>query len=242
MLSESHRIRVGTSGWQYKDWRDVLYPKGLAQSDWLQRYAETFDTVELNNSFYGLPSAEQFARWRDSVPPGFIVAVKLSRYLTHVRRLRDPAGPVHLFLERASHLGDRLGPVVLQLPPTLQKDAANLERTLKSFPKQVRVAVEFRHPSWFGDDVKAILEEHAAALVWADRRGRLQNPGWRTADWLYLRFHGGSGPAGSYGRRVLERYASKLAGIECDAYVYFNNDTAGNAVRNALTLARRIAR
>jgi uncharacterized protein YecE (DUF72 family) len=241
MSSQGHRIRIGTSGWQYKDWRGVLYPRGLPQSGWLQRYAQTFDTVELNNSFYGLPSAEQFVRWRESVPPGFIVAAKVSRYLTHVRRLRDPEGPVQLFLERASHLGDRLGPVVLQLPPTLQKDGANLERTLTSFRKQVRVAVEFRHPSWFGDDVKAILGEHNAALVWADRRGRLQNPGWRTADWLYVRFHGGAGSAGNYGRQVLDRYAANLARNECEAYVYFNNDAAGNAVRNALTLARRIA-
>jgi uncharacterized protein YecE (DUF72 family) len=157
-----------------------------------------------------------------------------------VRRLREPAEPVRLFLERASHLGDRLGPVVAQLPPTLRKDALNLERTLQSFPKQVRVAVEFRHPSWFGDDVEGILTQHNAALVWADRRGRLQNPPWRTADWLYLRLHGGAGTASNYGDRVLDKYARMLAHVHGDAYVYFNNDTAGNAVRNALALTLRL--
>jgi uncharacterized protein YecE (DUF72 family) len=241
-MASEHRIRIGTSGWQYKDWRGVLYPKGLAQSGWLQRYAESFDTVELNNSFYGLPSADQFAKWKESVPPGFTIAAKLSRYLTHVRRLRDPEEPVRLFLERASRLGDRLGPVVMQLPPTLPKDEVNLERALRSFPSQVRVAVEFRHPSWFSNDVEAILKRHNAALVWADRRGRLQNPQWRSADWLYLRLHGGSGRAGNYGDRVLDSYARRLAGVGGDAYVYFNNDMTGNAVRNALTLTRRLAR
>jgi uncharacterized protein YecE (DUF72 family) len=240
MPSQHHRVRVGTSGWQYKDWRGVLYPKGLAQARWLERYAEIFETVELNNSFYGLPSADQFARWKEALPPGFIVAVKLSRYLTHVRRLHDPAGPVHLFVERASHLGDHLGPVVMQLPPTLPKDAVNLERTLESFPRQVRVAVEFRHASWFSEDIRVILQNNNAALVWADRSGRLQNPEWRTADWLYLRMHGGSGSAGTYGDRALDKYARTLARVEGDGYVYFNNDMTGNAVRNALTLARRL--
>jgi uncharacterized protein YecE (DUF72 family) len=239
-MASQHQIRIGTSGWQYKDWREVLYPKGLAQSRWLGRYAEVFDTVELNNSFYGLPSAEQFERWKAAVPSGFTFAVKFSRYLTHVRRLHDPVGPVHLFLERASHLGEHLGPVVVQLPPTLANDAINLERTLESFPKHVRVAVEFRHASWFVDEIKAILEAHNAALVWADRRGRLQNPEWRTADWLYLRLHGGSGPAGNYGDRVLDNHARTLARVDGDVYVYCNNDMTGNAVRNALTLARRL--
>jgi len=240
-MSHGHsRVRIGTSGWQYKDWRGVLYPEGLAQSRWLERYTEVFDTVELNNSFYRLPSADQFARWKKAVPTGFIVAAKLSRYLTHVRRLHDPAGPVDLFLERASHLGDHLGPVVAQLPPTLPKDALNLDRTLERFPRHVRVAVEFRHPSWFSDDIERILVDHQAALVWADRGGRLQNPSWRTADWLYLRMHGGSGTAGNYGDRVLDTYTRTLARIDGDAYVYFNNDATGNAVRNALSLARRL--
>jgi len=234
------RVRVGTSGWQYRDWRDVLYPKGLPQREWLQRYAESFDTVELNNSFYGLPSAESFTRWKESVPPGFVISVKLSRYLTHVRGLREPDDPVHRFMERASHLEDRLGPVVVQLPPTKIRDDAGLTRTLAAFPPRVRVAVEFRHSSWFADEVRAILQARNAALIWADRGGRLVNPEWVTADWLYLRLHGGRGRAGNYGTRVLDAYAKRLAGFDGDAYAYFNNDATGNAVRNARELVRRM--
>jgi uncharacterized protein YecE (DUF72 family) len=236
----AHRIRIGTSGWQYADWREVLYPKGLPQRDWLRRYAEVFDTVELNNSFYGLPKAENFVRWRESVPPGFVIAAKLSRYLTHVRGLRNPDGPVQLFMERASHLGSHLGPVVMQLPPTRPKDEEGLERTLPAFPAHVRVAVEFRHPSWFVDRVSDILHRHNSSLVWADRGGRLQNPDWVTADWLYLRLHGGRGTAGNYGERVIDGYARRLSNLGHEAYVYFNNDTSGNAVRNAQTLVARL--
>ena len=235
-----HQVRIGTSGWQYADWREVLYPRGLPQRDWLRRYAEVFDTVELNNSFYGLPKAENFERWRDSVPPGFVIATKLSRYLTHVRGLRDPDGPVHLFMERASHLGPHLGPVVMQLPPTRARDEDGLDRTLRAFPAHVRVAVEFRHPSWFVDRVCDILHRHNASLVWADRGGRLQNPDWITADWLYLRLHGGRGTAGNYGERVIDTYAQRLSNLGRDIYVYFNNDTSGNAVRNARALDARL--
>ena len=234
------RIRIGTSGWQYADWRGVLYPKGLPQRAWLQRYAEVFDTVELNNSFYRLPAADTFDKWRGSVPPGFILAAKMSRYLTHIRGLNEPEEPVRLFMERAGHLGSHLGPVVIQLPPTRGVDQDGLERTLRAFPAHVRVAVEFRHRTWFTDGVRDVLHRHNAALIWADRRGRLQNPGWITADWLYLRLHGGAGRAGNYGSRVIDAYARRLSARPCDAYVYFNNDTTGNAVRNALELARRL--
>ena len=234
------RIRVGTSGWQYADWRGVLYPEGLPQRLWLQRYAEVFETVELNSSFYRLPAAASFERWRDSVPPGFIVAAKVSRYLTHVRGLRDPVGPVRMFLERASHLGARLGPVVMQLPPTRRMDGDSLERALAAFPAHVRVAVEFRHPSWFVDAIQDVLRRHNASLVWADRGGRLQNPEWITADWLYVRLHGGRGTVGNYGTHVIDMYAKRLSSLGLEAYVYFNNDTAGNAVRNALALSARL--
>jgi uncharacterized protein YecE (DUF72 family) len=233
-------IRLGTSGWQYADWRGVLYPKGLPQRAWLQRYSEVFDSVELNSSFYGLPAAATFDKWKDSVPEGFLFAAKLSRYLTHIRGLSDPRDPVNLFMERASHLGPHLGPVVVQLPPTRTKDEDGLDRTLKAFPGRVRVAVEFRHPSWFTDRVRDILHRHNAALIWADRGGRLQNPDWITADWLYLRLHGGTGKAGNYGPKVIDSYARRLSSLDRDAYVYFNNDTTGNAIRNALALRRRL--
>jgi len=230
-------IRVGTSGWQYADWRGVLYPKGLPQRLWLQRYSEVFDTVELNNSFYRLPAVSNFEHWSETVPPGFVFAVKLSRYLTHIRGLREPEAPVRLFMERASHLGPHFGPVLMQLAPTKPVDEENLERALAAFPAHVKVAVEFRHASWFTAGVRTTLERHNAALVWADRYGRLQNPDWITADWLYLRLHGGRGRAGNYGPKVIDAYASRLSDLGRDAYVYCNNDSTGNAVRNALALA-----
>ena len=155
-------IYVGTSGWQYKDWgtpkrgtsvdsdwRDRFYPAGVPQRRWLEHYAEQFDTVEVNNAFYRLPERDTFAQWRDRTPDGFVVAVKMSRYLTHIKRLREPAEPVARFLERATALGDKLGPVLVQLPPTLKADPAALQATLAQFPRQVRVAVEPRHPSWW---------------------------------------------------------------------------------------------
>ena len=234
------RIRIGTSGWQYADWRGVLYERGLPQREWLRRYAEVFDTVELNYSFYRLPSVESFVAWREAVPRGFLIAPKMSRYLTHVRGLREPEDPVRRFVERASHLGDHLGPIVVQLPPTRQKDAGSLERTLAAFPRRQRVALEFRHESWFSDDVRALLEAHDAALVWADRDGRLRDPDWITASWMYVRMHGGRGPSGNYGARVIASYADRLAALDLEAFVYFNNDSTGNAVRNARALARRL--
>ncbi len=237
------RIHVGTSGWQYADWRDVLYPKGLAQQRWLERYAEAFDTVEVNNTFYGLPTAATVRKWSDTVPLHFTFALKMSRYVTHRRDFQHPAAPIHLFLDRISELGARLGPIVVQLPPWRATDQPGLEAIFSALPKHLRVAVEFRHPSWFeGSSIRAVLERHGAALIWADRGGRLQNPEWVTTDWLYLRLHGGRGRAGNYGETMIERYASRLAASDHEAYVYFNNDATGNAVRNARALMARVGR
>jgi uncharacterized protein YecE (DUF72 family) len=168
------------------------------------------------------------------------MAVKASRYLTHVRRLRDPEEPVARLLERAAGLGAKLGPVLLQLPPTLGADPAALDRTLACFPAGVRVAVEFRHPSWFGEEVRALLAGRGAALCLADAAGPL-TPLWRTADWAYLRFHRGTAtPAPCYGRTALASWAGRLAdlwGPAATAYAYFNNDPGGCAVRDARRFA-----
>lgn len=225
---------VGTSGWQYADWRGVLYPPGVPQRHWLQRYCEVFGTVENNNAFYRLPSRETFELWRDGTPPGFVMAVKASRYLTHMKRLKDPEEPVARLMDAASGLGDKLGPVLLQLPPNLRADPGRLEACLRRFPGHVRLAVEPRHPSWWTGEVRAVLERRGAALCWADRLGRPLTPLWRTADWLYLRFHEGAAtPWPSYGDQALRSWARRLSGSG-DAYVYFNNDPGGAAVRNAL--------
>ncbi|MFF5216807.1 DUF72 domain-containing protein [Micromonospora sp. NPDC000442] len=234
-------ILVGTSGWQYRDWRDRFYPAGLPQRAWLEHYAGRFATVEVNNAFYRLPERETFAAWRARTPGDFCVAVKMSRYLTHIKRLREPAEPVARFLERATALGDRLGPVLLQLPPNLRADPSALAATLRLFPPQVRVAVEPRHVSWWTDATRGVLERHRAALVWADRHGRPIAPLWRTAEFGYLRLHEGRArPWPHYGRIALASWARRLAeafGDDETAYVYFNNDPGGAAVANAATFA-----
>ncbi|MFJ3335953.1 DUF72 domain-containing protein [Streptomyces sp. NPDC086766] len=233
---------VGTSGWQYKDWRGVLYPQGCPVRLWLEEYARHFATVEINNAFYRLPSRENFAAWRERVPPDFVAAVKASRYLTHVKRLKEPAEPVHRLMSHAEGLGDRLGPVLLQLPPTLLADARLLDACLACFPAGTRVAVEPRHMSWWTHEVRAVLRERGAALCWADAYARPVTPLWRTTDWGYVRFHVGRARAWPhYGRRSLETWVDRIAAAwpdDQDVYAYFNNDPAGAAVRDAMLFAR----
>ena len=232
---------IGTSGWQYKDWRGRFYPQGLPQRLWLEHYAESFDVVEVNNAFYRLPERSTFAKWRERTPAGFLFAVKMSRYLTHVKRLREPAEPVARFLGRADALGDKLGPVLLQLPPTLKADLDALAETLKQFPAYVQVAVEPRHQSWFTPALQELLHRHGAALSWADRGGRPLSPLWETADFGYLRLHEGRAkPWPHYGRTSLASWIGRLAGGAGGVrkrFVFFNNDPGGAAVENAATMA-----
>lgn len=223
----------------------MLY-EGVPQRRWLERYGQVFSTVEVNGTFYRLPERSTFERWRTEVPDGFRFALKASRYLTHVRRLRDPEEPVGLLLERAAGLGDRMGPVLLQLPPDQQIELDRLDRTLRAFPADVRVAVELRHDSWWVAETRALLEEHGAALCLADRRSTLLGPVWRTADWGYVRLHEGRArPHPHYGRQALaswvDRVRSCWSGDE-EVFVYFNNDQGGWAVRDARTLRRRAER
>jgi len=242
-------MMIGTSGWQYRDWRGVLYPEGVPQRRWLEHYARCYLTVENNNSFYRLPPRETFERWRQETPGDFVMTVKASRYLTHVRRLRDPAEPVARLLGAAQGLGAGLGPVLLQLPPTLKADTETLDACLREFRAAAaalggpppRVAVEPRHDSWWTGEVRQVLAAHDAALCWADRHGRPVTPLWRTAAWGYLRFHQGTAhPPPSYGPQALRSWAARLAGTwpdEADVYVYFNNDTGGAAVINSAQFA-----
>jgi uncharacterized protein YecE (DUF72 family) len=248
---------VGTSGWQYRDWRGGLYPQGVPQRLWLERYAEQYLTVENNNSFYRLPSRETFESWRERTPGDFVMAVKASRYLTHVRRLRDPAEPVARLLGAAAGLGAKLGPVLLQLPPTLKADPGPLDAVLAEFAaaaaalgqRPPRLAVEPRHESWWTEETRRLLAAHDAALCWADRRGRPVTPLWRTATWGYLRFHEGSAqPWPRYGRQALRTWVTRLTEAwpdDADVFVYFNNDPGGAAVTDSATfagLARRAGR
>jgi uncharacterized protein YecE (DUF72 family) len=229
---------IGTSGWQYRDWRGPFYPAALPQRCWLEHYASVFGTVEVNNAFYRLPERATFEAWRDRTPEDFVVAVKASRYLTHVRRLRDPREPVERLMDRARGLQGRLGPVLLQLPPTMRVDVDALDATLAAFPQGVRVAVEPRHDSWWVDEVRQVLRDRGAALCWADRGSRPVTPLWSTGDWGYLRLHEGRAkPWPGYGRTALDTWAGRLAHF-AQSYVYCNNDPGGAAVRDALTLAR----
>ncbi len=238
-------VLIGTSGWQYRDWKGLFYPAEVPQARWLDHYAGRFATVELNNSFYRLPEAETFEHWRRNTPEGFVIAVKASRYLTHVKRLEDPAEPVERLMSRAARLEDRLGPVLLQLPPNLRADADALDMTLRCFPAGVRVAVEVRHPSWCAADVRAVLERHGAAWCMADG-GPVPLPRWRTADWSYVRFHRGGGrPPSCYTRSPLQTWARHLASLydsSNDIYCYFNNDANGCAVRDARRFASAVTR
>lgn len=202
--------------------------------------------MEVNNTFYRLPPASTFRTWAARTPEDFVVTVKASRYLTHVRRLRQPEEPVARLMEAVGGLGPKLGAVLVQLPPDLPARFEELERTLESFPKEVRVAVEARQGSWFTDELRAVLERHDAALCLADRRSHPVTPLWRTAGWGYLRMHEGRGTsAPSYGRTALGGWAGRLAqlfGPGDDVYVYFNNDARGCAVRDARRFAAAVER
>jgi uncharacterized protein YecE (DUF72 family) len=237
-------VWIGTSGWQYRDWRERFYPRDVPLKSWLESYASRFQTVESNNAFYRLPERHTLEEWAARTPDDFVMAVKVSRYLTHILRLREPEEPVERFLDRVTGLGHKLGPVLIQLPPQLSCEAARLDRVLRLFPASVRVAVEFRHDSWFTDEIRRLLERHGAALCLADRRGVL-TPLWRTADWTYVRFHQGRArPRPAYGRAAIASWADRLAAqwSDADCYVYFNNDHRGCAPRDAARFAGAVRR
>jgi uncharacterized protein YecE (DUF72 family) len=245
---------VGTSGWNYKHWwNGEFYPKELKPTQWLGYFAREFDTVEINNSFYRLPSNEAFDGWRTQVPSSFVFAVKASRFLTHIKRLKDPEEPLELFFSRAKHLGGYLGPVLFQLPPQLKADVARLEIFLRaldvqSAAKHHRSVIEVRDATWLVPPVFDLLRKHGVALCFADWRDmHVVEP--ITADFLYIRRHYGQGKGGNYPKKELDRDVEKIcewlkSGF--DVYVYFNNDMGGHAIRNAKyvrdTLAQRLQR
>ncbi|MHB2023506.1 MAG: DUF72 domain-containing protein [Mycobacteriales bacterium] len=239
-------IYVGTSGWSYQSWRGTYYPAGLPAAAWFDQIMADFATVEVNASFYRLPRPGVFTSWGQRAPSDAQIAVKASRYLTHVRRLREPAEPVARLMSRAAELGRRLGPVLIQLPPDYRADLAALQATLRQFPRGVRLAVEARHPSWWSGEFAALLAEFNAAAVWADRRSRPIAPTGRTAGWGYLRMHeGATNRPPAYGIAALRSWVGRIAATfepQEDVYVYFNNDPGGAAPRDALRFAGLLAR
>ncbi|HVE64655.1 MAG TPA: DUF72 domain-containing protein [Mycobacteriales bacterium] len=234
---------VGTSGWQYKDWPGHLYPLDpkLPQRLWLEHYSARYRTVEVNNAFYRLPERSTFEAWAERTPEDFIVTVKASRYLTHIKRLRDPVEPVGRLMERAAGLGRKLGPVLLQLPPRMALDVGSLDEALDAFPAGVRVAVEPRDPAWWVDEVREVLTMHNAGYCWADRATEVVGPLWRTADWGYHRFHHGiSWAQPDYADETLARWVERISteyDVAADVFVYFNNDPTGAAIRDSIRFA-----
>ncbi len=230
-------FRVGTSGWNYSHWRELFYPKGLKQSEWLQFYAERFDTVEVNATFYRLPKPEYMDHWREAVPPGFLFALKGSRYLTHVKRLGDTGQSVDRFLDLGARLGGKAGPVLWQLPPNFQRHDDRLAAFVSALPGGWRHAFEFRHPSWYCQEVYDVLDNAGAALCIPDHPEYPRDLV-LTTDWTYIRCHYGGGD-GLYSRGELAAWADRVRGFMAggaDVYVYFNNDWKGYALDNALEL------
>ncbi|MBA2475520.1 MAG: DUF72 domain-containing protein [Actinobacteria bacterium] len=237
-------MRIGCSGWNYGHWRERVYPRGLPARRWLEHYATLFDTVEVNATFYRLPTRSAVEGWVAGTPPGFVFALKASRYLTHVKRLADLPPGIELLYEQIEPLArsPKLGPILWQLPGTFRRDDGRLAAALQALPPG-RHCFEFRHASWFADDVYALLREHGAALVIGDTPARPYGARELTADWTFVRFHHGSrGRNGNYSERELDGWAERLDGWRrrVDVYAYFNNDWEGYAVRNALSLKRRL--
>lgn len=237
------QARVGCSGWNYRDWRGGLYPEGEPARRWLELYAQRFDTVEVNATFYRLPSREAVEHWVQQTGDGFLFSIKASRYLTHVKRLLDEGEGIARFYERIEPLrrAGRLGPVLWQLPETFRADAPRLAAFLPRLPPG-RHAFEFRHESWFTDEIYALLRQHDAALVVGDHPQRPFQTEVATAGWRYVRLHYGGGDRGSYSQRELAEWARKTAGWrrEGDVFLYFNNDWEGFAPSNALDLLRML--
>jgi len=237
----SKHLWIGTSGYQYDDWRGRFYPEHLPKRQWFAHYAQHFDTVEINNTFYHLPGAGTFDEWRDAAPPGFRYALKYSRYGSHLKRLKEPEGHIGRFMAVAQRLGPLLGPILVQLPPHFNADTARLDAFLRAAPQDRQWVLEFRDRSWLCEEVYAVLEKHQAALCIHDLLE--DHPRRITAGFTYRRFHG-IAYGGSYSSQFLAAEARRIRGYLADGlevYVYFNNDIGGHAVHNALDLRRYLA-
>jgi uncharacterized protein YecE (DUF72 family) len=232
------KVFIGTSGWEYDDWRGNFYPESLAKGKWLEYYGEKFNTVEVNSTFYRLPTAEAVTGWHDESPTEFKISLKASRYITHMKKLLEPSKPVKKFLRLAGRLEDKIGILLFQLPPNLGRDGKRLENFVKILDRGYRYSVEFRDKSWFQKEVYDILHRYDIALCIMDMPG-LSSPMISTTDFTYVRFHGSTSLyRSSYSKQELKRWAgdiSKLDGIS-RAYIYFNNDARGHAVENAMTM------
>ena len=237
------KIHIGTSGFSYSHWEDgVFYPPGLARAKQLEYYSQHFQTVELNNPFYHLPPAKTFTGWHQRTPKDFIFALKASRYITHIKKLKEGKEPWQRFINNAKELKGKLGPILFQLPPGWQADIKRLENFLKILPSKYQYSFEFRHASWFAPAIYQLLKKHQVALCIAE------SPRWPcqeeiTANFIYLRFHGaGSLYSSKYTDKELKNWAKKIKKWlkNRDVYVYFNNDAYGYAIKNAQALKKLV--
>jgi uncharacterized protein YecE (DUF72 family) len=238
-------IHIGTSGWHYDHWRGPFYPDDMEPADMLRFYAEHFATVEINNSFYRLPSVATVKSWAKQVPKDFVFAPKASRYTTHTKRLKDAPKSFEKYFPRVDPLKRKLGPVLFQLPPRFVPDVARLETFIAALPKRHRYAFEFRDPRWFTDDVCDVLSAANCAFCIFDIGG-LQSPNWLTADFAYIRLHGpGKKYQGSYSDESLRQWAKLVRSFtrkDADVFCYFDNDQKGYAPKDALRLKKMLAR
>jgi uncharacterized protein YecE (DUF72 family) len=239
----AQQIRIGCSGWQYRHWRADLYPAELPASRWFAHYATRFDTVEINNSFYRLPPPETFAKWREQAPTRFLYAVKASRFLTHMKKLKDPEDPLSRFFQSARQLGPRLGPVLYQLPPGWRVDLDRFEVFLRALPKGHRHTIEFRDTSWYNPRVFALMQNYSVALCLHDMQGSATDR-LAVGPFIYVRFHHGTTKyGGRYSDDRLDDWADWLTqriADGMDVFAYFNNDTGGHAPRDAARLRDRL--
>jgi uncharacterized protein YecE (DUF72 family) len=234
------QLRIGCSGWVYAHWKGRFYPPKLPAKDWFEFYAQHFDTVEVNNSFYRLPKPETFEGWRTRAPEGFRFAVKGSRFITHIKRLKDPEDGVKRFFDSADNLGAAAGPMLWQLSPSFQRDDERLTAFLKALPRAYLHTFEFRHKSWLVPEVYELLGEHRAALCIPDRPD-LPKDIRCTTDWAYIRLHGSDHDNGNYSDEELAGWAARIRAFmaeEADVWAYFDNDQEGFAIENARTLRR----
>lgn len=244
-LSGANRVYIGTSGWVYKSWEKSFYPEHITGKEHLEFYATQFPTVEINATFYRLPTLKMVKGWRDRVPEGFIFAVKGSRFITHQKKLVELGGGLNRFFRRIEPLRERIGPVLWQLPPFLKKSRSRLDQFLKHLPKNYCHAIEFRHPSWLDEEIFEILRTHHAAFVSVSSLAMPMNLA-VTADFIYIRFHGlENGGAHNYTREELKPWAShirKQAKSGKSVYAYFNNDANVRAPNNAKMLMEMVGK
>jgi uncharacterized protein YecE (DUF72 family) len=239
------RAYIGCSGWNYEHWREVFYPRGLPASRWLEHYAQSFDSVEVNATFYRLPTLQATTRWAQGSPPGFVFAIKASRYLTHVKRLREVAAGWSRFAPLIEPLAEagKVGPILWQLPENFHRDDERLDDALTALPDR-RHCFEFRHASWFAPEVEEILRRHGVALVIGLEPDRpFQTLSW-TTDWTYVRFHRGRGKDGNFTPSQVEEWAERIRGWlgDGDVFAYFNDDWGGHAIREALRMRDLVER